>query len=196
MYEVEVRALVDFDSMKRKLDKSAKPLKLNEREATIFFFNPEKEDFELRLRFRKNNYILSYKESLSKTARKEIETEISNPDALYHLLLGAGFKIKMIVARVKFTYLYNKFEILLNRIADWGDAIEVESVIEDEGDAGKTESEIREFMKTKLGISNLLGNEKLKSLNEDYRRKIDFYDIPLETLLEYVNGKRNYLKFT
>ena len=98
MYEVELRALVkDFDKTKFLLESFANPVDKDKREVTIFFVNSYKEDFDLRLRLHKNRAFLSFKESISKTARKEIETDIEDPVAMFNILLNSGFKIKMII---------------------------------------------------------------------------------------------------
>ncbi len=196
MYEIELRALVDdFEAVKNKLDSFAKPIKSNEKEATIFFFNPHQKDFDLRLRLRKERCFLSFKEGSHKAARMEIESDISNPAGMYKMLKMAGFKIKLIVARINYAYKYGKFEILLNKIADWGNAIEVEIAADEDGNSGQIESEIKEFMKSKLGLADLLSKEKLDELNEDYRKKIDFNKIKIVDLLDYVNGRKDSLRF-
>lgn len=196
MYEIELRALVDgFDKTREKLDNIAEPVKLNQKEATIFFYNPSQNDFELRLRLRKNKYILSFKEALSKKARKEIESEVSNPEAVYDLLLKSGFKISMIVARVKFNYIYNEFEILLNRIIDWGDAIEVETKSDSDDNVEQIRESIREFMKSKLGIHKFLTRGNLKLMNNEYRSKIDFSSIKLQELIDYVSEAKDDINF-
>ncbi len=196
MYEIELRALVDdFDAIKNRLDNFAKPVKFNERETTIFFFNPHQNDFDLRLRLRKDRYFLSFKEGLHKTARKEIESDVSNPHAIYDLLKSAGFKIKLIVARINYAYQYGKFGILLNKITDWGNAIEVEIAAGEDGNSGQIESEIEEFMKSKLGLANLLSKERLNELNDEYMKKINFDIVKIADLLDYVNGKKESIKF-
>ncbi|MFH1591867.1 MAG: hypothetical protein ABIB47_00675 [Candidatus Woesearchaeota archaeon] len=196
MYEVEIRALVkDFDDVKKKLDGFATPTSPSAREVTIFFFNPYNDNYDIRLILRKNKFILGYKEKLSKKARKEIESDISNPDAIYDLLTHSGFEIRMIVARVKYLYQYENYKILLNRIIDWGDAIEVEILIEEEKDVDIIEKNIKNFMLSKLEISELLENHTLQSMNGDYCKKINFNNILLKDLLDYVYGKKNDLRF-
>lgn len=196
MYEIELRALVDdFEAVKNRLDKFAKPVRLGEREATIFFFNPHQKDFDLRLRMRKNKCFLSFKEGSHKAARKEIESDVSNPAGMYEMLKTAGFKIKLIVARINYAYQYGKFGILLNKITDWGNAIEVETVVDEDSNSGQIESEIKEFMESRLGLANLLSKERLDELNEEYRKKIDFDKIKMDDLLDYVNGRKEPLKF-
>ncbi len=196
MYEIELRALVDdFDAVKSRLDSLARPVRIGEKEATVFFFNPHQKDFDLRLRMRKNRCFLSFKEGLHKTARKEVESDVSNPHAVYDMLKRAGFKIKFIIARINYAYQYDKFEILLNKITDWGNAIEVETAIDEDNNSGQIESEIKEFMESKLELSNLLSKEKLNELNEEYMKKIDFEAVMIGDLLDYVNGKKDSLKF-
>lgn len=196
MYEIELRALVDdFDAVKNRLDKFTKPVSIGEREVTIFFFNPHQNDFDLRLRLRKDRYFLSFKEGSHKTARKEIESDVSNPHAVYDLLKSAGFKIKLVVARINYAYQYGKFEILLNKITDWGNAIEVEKIIDEDTNSAQIESEIREFMESKIGLAKLLSKERLNELNEEYMKKIDFDEIKMDDLLDYANGRKESLKF-
>lgn len=196
MYEIELRALVDnFETIKKRLDNFAKPVRIGEKEATVFFFNPHQKDFDLRLRMRKNKCFLSFKEGLHKTARKEIESDISNPAGMHELLKMAGFKIKLIVARINYAYQYENFEILLNKITDWGNAIEVEMNVDEDSNSGQIESEIKEFMESRIGLANLLSKEKLNELNEEYRKKIDFDKIKIDDLLDYVNGRKDSLKF-
>lgn len=196
MYEVELRALVnDFEGMKARLASLAKPSRLDEREVTVFFSNPQNDAFDLRLRLRKHKYLLNFKEGLAKTARKEIESGISDPHAIYELLLLTGFKIRMIIARVKNTYVLGKFEILLNSIIDWGDAIEVETMINDQRLAEPTRSEIEKFMHDNLGITQLLSKDDLTAMNNRYGARIDFTKIPFDSLLDYVNGTKESLKF-
>jgi len=190
MYEIELRALVDnFDLIKSKLDKFEKK-EADKREATIFFINPHKDDFELRLRLEKGRSYLSFKEGHHKSARKEIELDISNPEAMYRLLLASGFTIKMIVARVKYTYCHKDFEILLNCVINWGDAVEVEKIVENEKDSENVEAEIENFIKEELGLK-LLAKEKLKEMNKEYCEKIDFEKISVLDLLDYVQEKRD-----
>ncbi|MBN1644982.1 CYTH domain-containing protein [Candidatus Woesearchaeota archaeon] len=196
MYEIELRSIVDdFDSIKSKLDNFAKPIELEEKEVTIFFTNPHNSKFDLRLKLTKNKNILSFKESLDKTARKEIESEVSNSYSIYSLLLQSGFAVKMIVARIKYIYKYNKFDILLNKILNWGDAVEVERIVEDETDAEKIEEEIKEFINTKLGLPQLLSKEELLSRNEKYAKNIKLENIDFNKLLRYINDKEDNLFF-
>lgn len=196
MYEIELRALVDdFNAIKSRLDSFARQVRIGEKEATVFFFNPHQKDFDLRLRMRKNRCFLSFKEGLHKTARKEVESDISSPHAIYDMLKRAGFKIKFIIARINYAYQYGKFEILLNKITDWGNAIEVETVVDEDNNSGQIESEIKEFMKSKIGLTDLLSKERLNELNEEYMKKIDFEAVRIGDLLDYVNGKKESLKF-
>ena len=196
MYEVELRALVkDFNSVKNKISTLAQNTESDSREVTVFMFNPHKEDFELRLRLQKNRAFLNFKESMDKTARKEIESDVANPSAMYELLLNSGFKIKQIIARTKYSYKHDKFDILLNRIAEWGDAIEVERCVENEENAEKIESEIKEFMTNNLGIPELLSKETLKKMNVEYQSKIDFNKISIIDLIDYVNHRKEDIKF-
>lgn len=194
MYEIELRSIVDdFASIKSKLDDFAEPIQLGEREITIFFNNPTNTKFDLRLKMTRNKNILSFKEDLDKTARKEIESEVSNAESIFDLLLQSGFNIKMIVARVKYTYKCDKFEILLNKILNWGDAVEVETLVEDENNAEEIKNEVKEFIHNKLGLPKLLSNEELLSRNEIYKKSIKFEDIPFNRLLKYVNNEENNL---
>jgi len=190
MYEVELRALVDnFEGIKKKLEDLGDKIFENQREVTIFFFNPNKDDFDLRLKLTKDKNIISFKEGISKKARKEIESEVSNPKAIYDLLLESGFKIKMIVGRVKHVYQYKNFNILLNKVLNWGDAVEVETEIKSEEEAEEAEKEIKDFIQKKLGLKNLLSKERMLEMNEEYNNKYDFNSINLDLLIDYVNGK-------
>ncbi len=199
MYEVEVRTLVkDFDSFKGKLDSSFEPVKLNQREVTIFFFNPNKDNFDLRLKLRKNRKFLSFKETLPDSAKKEIESDITNPEGIYNLLLKSGFEIKMIIPRVKYTYKHGKFEILLNKIVHDLPVlplIEVETTVEDKRDADKAENEIRDFMENELGLKNLLNDGKLKKINDSYMKQMEFDSFSIESLLDFVHEKNDDIKF-
>ena len=188
MYEVELRALVDnFEIIKKKLDESSKRYKNGEKEVTIFFYNPCENHFDLRLRLQKGKTFLSFKESLFKTARKEIESDISDAKAIYEILISSGFKIKMIVARIKYSYIFDKFDILLNRVLNWGDAVEVECTLENETYAEKTQQEIKYFMTSFLGLNKLLAKEEMLKMNEEYINKFNFYKMCIEDLLNYVN---------
>jgi predicted adenylyl cyclase CyaB len=194
MYEIELRSIVDdFASIKSKLDDFAEPIQLEEREITVFFTNPNNDKFDLRLKMTKNKNLLSFKEGLDKTARKEIESDVSNPHSIYSLLLQSGFNIKIIIARVKYRYKYDKFEILLNKVLNWGTAVEVETMVEDEANAEEIKKEIKEFIHTKLGLPNLLSNEELLSRNEKYKQSIKFEDIPFSRLTKYINNEENNL---
>jgi predicted adenylyl cyclase CyaB len=194
MYEIELRSIVDdFASIKSKLDGFAEPIQLEEREITVFFTNPTNTEFDLRLKMTKNKNILSFKEGLDKTARKEIESEVSNPESIYSLLLQSGFNIKIIIGRVKYLYKYDKFEILLNKVCNWGTAVEVETMAEDEHNAEEIKKEITEFIHNKLGLPNLLSNEELLNRNEKYTQNIKFEDIPFNKLLKYINNEENNL---
>ncbi len=196
MYEVESRALVNsFDKMREKLDSFAKKKESDVREVTVFLFNPHKDDFELRLRLQKERAFLNFKESLNKIGRKEIESNVSDPVAIYDLLLHSGFKVKQIIARTKYTYLHDKFEILLNRIVDWGDAMEVETIVNNETQAEQASADIKEFMNSILGVPELLSKERLKELNAQYQNKVDFEKIHMQDLLDYVNEKKDSIRF-
>jgi len=199
MYEVELRTLLeDFDSAKEKLDFFAKPVRLNEREVTIFFHNPQKDDFDLRLKLRKNRNFLSFKELSPGNTKKEFESDVSDPGAVYEMLLKSGFKIRMIIPRVKYTYKHGKFEILLNRIIHNIPVlplIEVETVIDEKGDTKKIEQEIRDFMKNKLNLKNLLDDEKLGEINQE-GREMNFDSVSMGDLLDFVSHKKDDLKFS
>ena len=196
MYEVELRALVqDHESIKNKLREIAQPINENQKEVTIFFINPHKEGFDLRLRLQKNKTILSFKEGLSKTARKELETTIENPKTTYHLLLESGFKIRMIVARIKHNYKHEKFDILLNKVLHWGDAVEVERTIENKEHAEQTEKEIAEFIINTLKIPELLPKEKMLEMNNKYNNEINFDAISIQDLIDYVQDIKEDISF-
>jgi len=100
----------------------------------------------------------------------------------------------MIIARVKDTFRYNQFEILLNEVIDWGNAMEVEAMIDNEEDAKETEEKIEEFMKNELGIEKLLEKEKLLEMNEEYNNKVDFESVKIEDVIDYVQGKTDNIK--
>jgi len=194
MYEIELRALIkNFEEFKNKLDNIAKVISKDEREVTIYFINEAKEGFDLRLRLKKDTYIISYKESLSKSARKEIESEISNPKAIYDLLIESGFKIRMIVARINYKYIKDNFEILLNRVVDWGDALEVETMIYDKEKVNEAEESIKQFMYGELGITELFTKEQMKKINDIYCSN-NKLNITVEELIDYVNGKKEIIK--
>jgi len=196
MYEVELRALVqDFESVKNKLRGITRLVSEDQREVTIFFINPHKEGFDLRLRLQKDKTILSFKEGLSKTARKEIETSIENPKTAYELLIESGFKIRMIVARIKHNYKHEKFNILLNRVLHWGNAVEVEATIENEEHAEQTEKEIAEFIINTLEIPKILPKEKMLEMNNEYNNKIDFEAISIQDLIDYVQDIKEEISF-
>lgn len=194
MYEIELRTLIDdFGGIKKKLDNLAKPVELGEREVTVFFCNPHQRDFDLRLKINKNRYFLSFKEGSHKTARKEYESDISNPHAVYDLLLKSGFRIKLIVPRVKYTYEYEKFEILLNKIIGLGVGVEVETTVEERGKVDKIKGEIRDFMNSKLGLTRLIDTKEMERMNRKYGKKMNFENVSVKDMLDYVEGSRETL---
>ncbi|MBW3003217.1 CYTH domain-containing protein [Candidatus Woesearchaeota archaeon] len=189
MYEVELRGLVDdFNNVKERIESFAKPLALGQREATFFFHNPEKDDFHIRLRIRKDECVLSFKEQADLEVRKEVETKVSNPEAVYDLLKLSGFKIKYIFARVTYKYIHDKFEIMLNRVLDWGDAVEVETMVEDDGKVDTIKHEIKEIIEGKLGLP-LLSHDDMKKRIDEFTAKVDLDTIKVEDLVKYVEGR-------
>ncbi|KKQ94783.1 MAG: hypothetical protein UT66_C0028G0013 [candidate division CPR2 bacterium GW2011_GWC1_39_9] len=196
MYEIELRALInDFAAIKKKLDSFASLVKDGEREATIFLSNPHKKDFDLRLKFKKDKYFLSFKSDPSKNVRKEIESDISDPEAIYEMLINSGFETQLIVARINYLYNYGGYDILLNEIIDWGNAIEVEKMVDGKEDTEKVEKEMKEFMNRQLDIKELLNREELVRLNGIYKNKADFDKIKADDLIAFVSGEIDNISF-
>lgn len=196
MYEVELRSLIkDIKEMQKKIKSFSKTLSENEREVNIFFINPLKKDFDIKIRLRKNKYFLMYKGSSKNKARIEFESQISDPCAVFNILVESGFQIELAVARIKYTYKYENYEIMLNEVINWGDAVEAEIIIDDNKLAEAAENNVKKFMKSKLGITNLLSNSELEILNKIYQKKLLLNKIKMNELMDYVNNKTDKLNF-
>lgn len=196
MYEVELRSLIkDIKEMQKKIKSFSKTLSENEREVNIFFINPLKKDFDIKIRLRKNKYFLMYKGSSKNKARIEFESQISDPCAVFNILVESGFQIELAVARIKYTYKYENYEIMLNEVINWGDAVEAEIIIDDNKLAEAAENNVKKFMKSKLVITNLLSNSELEILNKIYQKKLLLNKIKMNELMDYVNNKTDKLNF-
>ena len=94
----------------------------------------------------------------------------------------------MIVARIKYNYQNKNLNILLNRVINWGDAVEVEAEVEEDTESEKIKGEIEQFITQNLGLKSLLSKEKLKEMNEEYIRRLDFSKIKIKDIISYVKG--------
>jgi adenylate cyclase class 2 len=134
MLEVEVKAHVkDLEALEDRLS-GLRARYLGEEEQVDLYFNHPTRDFALtdealRLRRTGDTLFLTYKgpklDELTKT-RREYEVEVKDYSEAKNILMALGFTPVREVRKTRRLYTYEDYVILLDRVRDLGNFVEVE----------------------------------------------------------------------
>lgn len=119
----------------------------------------------LRLREKNNEYTITYKDDVFGNGKwlysNELETKVVSIDILKQIFNKLGLVKFIEINNEKETYLFNEYEIVLDKVANLGVFMEVEYCTVDDIDVLKKKKEIQEFINSmKINVSEELNMGK------------------------------------
>jgi adenylate cyclase class 2 len=138
MYEVEVKVPASLDPVRGRLDELDADARGTVEQVDTYYDHPTRSfaatDEALRIRREGDRAALTYKgpkvDAGSKT-RREIETEIADPDAADDLLRAVGFEPAAEVRKTRERYELDGYTIALDTVDGIGEFVEVEAAGEE-----------------------------------------------------------------
>ncbi|MDV3104492.1 class IV adenylate cyclase [Thermococcus waiotapuensis] len=178
MIEVELKGYADEEIFERVREKYR--LVRREYHKDTYFQHPcrdfSKTDEALRIRVKRFNghfeVFMTYKgpklDKKSKT-REEIEVELTDPDKYVEILKNLGFVEVLTVTKVREKYYVEKgISIALDEVENLGKFIEIETLVEDEGEIKEAVEHLRAILE-ELGVEHFERRSYLELLMERYR---------------------------
>lgn len=159
MIEIEVKAIVDDPKRLERsiIELGASPIGI-ETQVDTYYNSPHRDfgktDEALRIRVQDSKSVLTYKgakmDTISKT-RREVETEITDTDAMGNILSSLDFFPVATVSKKRKNFRIGDFTLSLDEVRDLGDFIELEITVKDPKNYQEKVESIFKFME-KLGI--------------------------------------------
>ncbi len=137
-----------------------------------YYYDPKRSDLKpdengelshcLRLRIKNNEYSITYKDDIFENGKwlysNEYETNVSDIRMIREIFNKIGLVKFIEIDNKKETYIYDKYEIVLEIVKDLGIFMEVEYCTNEDVDISKEKVNIQEFIKSLgLNVSEELG---------------------------------------
>lgn len=177
----EIEVLIEVFGNKSDLLKKLSKFKFEGAKQTvdIYFFDPKRKNLKphkncrlkecFRIRTKGGKSYLAYK--IDHFNQKDVwshsdehEIEISNPETALKIIEHLGFKKLVKLENIKYTFLNNKYEIVLEDVKNLGLFLEVEAINTPYGNIKKIKSDILKFIKSlgiKTGLESNSGKPEL-----------------------------------
>ena len=125
-----------------------------------YYYDPMRDDLKpdknnklyncLRLRQKNDDFTITYKNDVYDEDKwlfsNEFETKIESINIFKNILAKLGFKKYIEINNTKYTYIYKKYEIVLEEVKDLGIFMEVEYCTDEDVDVKEIKEEINEFI--------------------------------------------------
>ncbi|MFQ6062346.1 MAG: class IV adenylate cyclase [Methanosarcinales archaeon] len=176
MIEVEIKSRVpDIEIIEQKIINLGASLIGIEHHKDIYYNAPHRDfaetDEALRVRYKNNNIILTYKgKKLDKVSKSRREIKCKVDENIKEILSALGFRIVATVIKTRKKYGLDDFVIALDKVKSLGTFIEIEGIAKE----GEFEATVSNAFK----VLNKLGFGKENTIRESY----------LELLLQNTNN--------
>ena len=132
----------------------------------------------LRLRQRNNDYSITYKDDVFENNKwlysNEYETKVESLEIIKEIFNKLGLKKFIEIDNEKETYIFNNYEIVIEKVKDLGMFIEVEYCTNKDVDVKKEKSKIQEFINNLgINVSEELNMGKPEMYMKKHNIKID-----------------------
>ncbi len=109
----------------------------------------------LRIRNQDSTFLLTLKKSeLNELESTEIESEISNPEAIEQIITDLGYKFSVEVRKKRRKANHDEIELCLDEVEGLGTFIELEKLMSMNADVEAVQAELFEFLK-QFGVTEL-----------------------------------------
>ncbi|MBP3800043.1 MAG: class IV adenylate cyclase [Bacilli bacterium] len=152
-----------------------------------YYYDPKRDDLKpnkdnkiyrcLRLREKNNEFTITYKDDIYEKDKwlysNEYETKVESIDIMRKILAELGLVKFIEINNTKETYIYDKYEIVLEMVKDLGVFMEVEHCTTDDVDIKSIKNNIQKFIDNlNISVSNELNYGKPEMFIKKHNIKI------------------------